>query len=133
MTDKPAEKTYYQGGQVTITSTRAVFWSNTYALANITSVSALAVPASALVPFLLVGGGVLAILFGVVSPDNQLACWGIGAVLVVAGVLYGRAQKPAYVVKIGTAGAEQRAYTSQDKDEIDRIVAALNEAIVQRG
>jgi len=52
----------------------------------------------------------------------------IGAAVVFAGTKV----KNNYIVKIGSAGSEKDSLTSQDKELIDEIVNAINEAIIDR-
>ncbi len=133
MASQQPETTYYEQGSIKVTSARAVFGNTSYALANITSVAAGTISPSVglYIGMVIVGVGIIA--YGFTVKNSGYVCWGAGAVLAVAGVIMARAQKNTYVVKIGTAGGEQRASMSQDRAEVDKIVAALNDAIVKRG
>jgi hypothetical protein len=49
------------------------------------------------------------------------------------GILIGRTNKPEYVVQFGSSSGEIKAYSSKSEDEIKQIVAAINDAIIQKG
>lgn len=145
MTEPHTEKPLYQEGRITITSLRAIFGEKTYPVANITSVEMqthqpvgcfLAV--MALVGVLVAVNSILsmtsasAFAFGAQDRSAEIAVTVIGLILVTLGVVGLRAQKPSYVVKLTTSSGEIKAHTSPDQQEIKRIVAALNDAIIQK-
>ena len=53
--------------------------------------------------------------------------------MIVGGVLWFRALKRTFYIVLHTAGDESRALESKDEGWIDRVVAALNQAIIARG
>jgi len=57
----------------------------------------------------------------------------IGLVVVLGGAFIVYSQKPEYIVRIGSASGEVNALTSPNVKYIQKIVDALNNAIVSRG
>jgi len=127
------ETIYYQDGSITVTNARAVLGSKTYAMANITSVSMGEIPANR-TPGILVAVIGLAILACSASAGSDGAGGIIGGLVVAGfGAFLAYAAKTQYVVKIGSASGESNALTSKDREHIQKIVNAINEAIIKRG
>lgn len=126
------ETTYYNDSGVLVTNARAVLGGTTYPLANVSSVAVgEQVPSSA--PMLVLALCFLASLFCAFGEDTRVI--GISG-LVIFGLLAFAAwqnSKPSYYVKVGSAGGEQKALAGHSKEEVVKIVAALNEAIIGRG
>lgn len=121
---------------ITVTKTRFMADNQTFALANITSVTPVEITASLGWPVALVMIGVLVLLLAVSSggPSSGVLLYGvIGSVVFAGGVFLLIKRKSTFVVMLSTAGGEVKACQSRDGDFILRIVAALNEAIVARG
>ncbi len=131
------EIAYYADSDVMVTSHRAVFGTTTYAMANITSVSMGHRP-----PRLM--WSPLGILFGLAIftlamlqlPEGVAAAilgGAIGLTLVGIGAVIVARAEPIYVIKIASASGEAKAITSENRDYIERIVGAMQQAIVERG
>ena len=131
------ETTYYSDGKVHISNARAVIGGKTYAMANITSVSASTKTPNRLWPLFFGGVGALFVLVGIVlliTRDSMGgSTLGCGAVGLVIGVLMWVSTKTQYLVVIGSASGEVQALRSQDEKYVRKVVAALNKAIVERG
>jgi len=134
------ETTYYQDSNIMVTNIRAVLGSKTYVMANVTSVSMGQIPANRDGGIVFVMGGLLLPLmcFGCsfidkFSSDNLLFAIIIGGLCAGLGVFLAYAAKPQYVVRIGSASGESNALISNDRDYIQKIVNAVNEAIIKRG
>lgn len=125
------EETLYEDASCKVTTTRAIIGGTTYALANITSVKAEVDPAKRGLGIALAVIGGLAVAFGFGPMGNEGIA--VGVVLLVAGITAVALAKASYHVTIGTAGGEVHALTSRDKLVVQRVTAALNEAIVKRG
>lgn len=113
------ERVLLSDGAVAITATRAVFGATTYAIRNLTSVrsSAKTTPAlAALIAF---------VIGGVALFSNPF--FGIPILAIGGYVLWKR--KTTYTVVLATSGGETSAFESADPAQVQRIVAALNEAI----
>jgi hypothetical protein len=57
----------------------------------------------------------------------------LGIIGIVGGITLMVRAKPTYVVRIGSASGEANALASKDRDHIQKIVDAMNEAIIKRG
>lgn len=131
------EVTYYSDGVIQVTNARAVLEGKTYAMSNITSVTMGKIPANPWIGILMAVAGLLMLLFSFsVLPEDvgeRGACLFFALLVVVLGVALAYFAKAKYVVKIGSASGEADALTSTDKDYIQKIVNAINEAIIKRG
>lgn len=117
-----SEKIYYHDAGVVVSDKRFVSEGTTYALHNIASVAA-----GTHAPRKL--GWILALILGlVVIPANPF--FGIPIAALAAWSLYQR--RKAYVVVLRDASGETNALSSRDRATIEKIVAALNLAIVER-
>ena len=128
-----SEVNYYQDGTVTITNARAVLGGKTYAMSNITSVAMGAKPAN-------VQPGIVVALIGLAIAACSLSAGNSGAVGVIFGILVlvgGIAlavmAKASYIVRIGSASGETDGLVSNDTEYVQKIVNAVNEAIIKRG
>jgi len=122
------EKVYYSDGAITVTSTRAVLGAKTYAMANITSVTLGENKAA-----VGCGGALLFVgaLFAIGLFSGETIMLGIfGLIILVVGVVL-MTQK-SYVVRIGSASGEANALENKDRSYIKKIVAAVNQAIIER-
>lgn len=130
--DRPSEMTIYEEGGVKITTARAVLGGKTYAMSNITSVSMSSeVESAGCITFGLIIGGAAVIIWGVAVGEWLMA--GIGLVMAVGGFYLNRGEKTKYTVRIGSSSGEADALTSYDQAEIQKIIDAMNDAIVRRG
>lgn len=129
-----SEVNYYQDGAVTVTNARAVLGGKTYAMANITSVSMGMRPANRVV-------GIVVALVGLVIAACSAAAGGdasfggilFGILVLGAGIALTVMAKPSYIVRIGSASGEADGLVSKDREHIQKIVNAMNEAIIRRG
>ena len=117
------EREFFRYEDVTVTNSRFIVASQTFAMSNITSVRASVTPPSRFWPIAFVVVGVLFLLGS--------AAVGIG--LIVIGGIWLALQKTYYHVSLTTAGGETKALTSDQQEYIDKVVRALNDAIVHRG
>jgi uncharacterized protein DUF6232 len=125
------ETTYYDEGGIKITSARAVLGGKTYSMSNITSVSASAKAPSLIVPLLLWLAGAFFVVMAV--GNGGWVNWVIAAVLIAFGIFIWRVSPTMHTVRIGSASGEANAYSTNSKVMIDKIVAAINTAIIKRG
>jgi hypothetical protein len=123
-----------------VTSARVIFKAQTYSLANVSSVSAFTMAASR-VGWILIGGfmglvGLITTVAGFSSKGSAPSGTACGVVFLAAGAamfLYGILRKDTHFVRLTAAGGETNAWQSHDLSYIQRIVGAINEAIVRRG
>jgi hypothetical protein len=135
--DHRAETTYYSRNGVTITTTRAMFREKVYPINGMTSVRPVRIEPDQTAPILLLILCLFVIAcsghFAIAENKNLIVL----ALFAVAGgvicILWLRNLRPKHAVFICTAAREQQAYVTQDRDEVYRIVEALNRAFVDRG
>jgi hypothetical protein len=116
------EKVFYDQGNVLVSNKRVVSQCTTYTLQNTASVGAGADSPGKM-------GGILVILIGLASfTANPF----FGVPVIVIGVWYLYKRRKSYLVVLRDASGETNALRSYDWAEIERIVSALNHAIVER-
>ena len=119
------EKTFYQDGHVTVTQSRYVTHSKTYAMRNISSVHIFEVVKSRKFPVAMIIVG----LFMLCSDSARM----VGFFILAFGVLLLFLIKNEFSVRISTNSGEADSIVSKDKLYIQKIVDALNDAIIHRG
>lgn len=116
------EQTFFSENGVTVTQARFVVPNQTFAMSGVTSVSARTTAPSKTGPIVL-------ILIGI----PLLVAFGLGLLLIIGGIVWLTQLKPTYTVVLTSASGQASAYTSRDQELIQRIVAAVTDAIVARG
>ena len=119
------EKVYLEEGGVTVTKARFIVPAQTHAMSGITSVKA-AVDQPLKGPAILGGIGVLMMFAGEVGAV-------ILGLLLIAGAILWFIKGKKHIVVLSSASGEAKAISSNNSDFIVRIIAALNEAIIDRG
>lgn len=119
------ETTFYQDSSVTVTQSRYITQSKTYAMRNISSVHIFEIEKSKVPP-------ILFILLGIPFLFSGDFFW-IGLILIILGLLMFFTIKNEYSVRISTNAGEANSIISKNKEYIKKIVNALNDAIVHRG
>jgi multisubunit Na+/H+ antiporter MnhC subunit len=119
------EITFYKDMNVTVTQSRYITHSKTYAMRNISSVHIFEIIKSKKLPVLMIIIGLL-LLF---SSDLRI----MGFIILLVGVALLLAIKNEFAVRISTNSGEANSIISKDKLYIQKIVNALNEAIIHRG
>ncbi|MEH3113754.1 DUF6232 family protein [Pedobacter terrae] len=119
------EFTFYQDGNVTVTQSRFVTNSKTYAMRNISSVHIFEIIKSKTLPITMIIIGVL-MLF---SDASRV----LGLILLTLGIFILAFTKNEFSVRISTNSGEVNSIVSKDRLYIQNIVSALNDAIVYRG
>ena len=118
------EITFFQNEGVRVTNTRFIVDGQTYAMNNITSVKPTNTPPSRVGPAVLLVIGV-----GLLLGKNFI----LGAAFAALGTFWWSQQKTLYHVLLHTAGGEAKALNTHQRDYLEQVVAALNNAIVHRG
>ena len=120
------EKTFYQDQNVTVTQARFVVSGKTYAMRNISSVSNYRIKKS-------MGTEVLLIIIGIIS--ILIGGYGliIGLILLAIGIGSIMMTKDDFSVQISSNSGESKALVSKDQNYVQKIVDAVNEAMVHRG
>lgn len=119
------EVTFYQEGNVIVTQSRFVTASKTYAMRNISSVFLYEIVKSRKLPIALVVIGIL-----MLTSDSARI---FGLCVLALGIALLFLIKNEFAVRISTNAGESNSIVSKDRAYIQRIVTALNEAIIHRG
>lgn len=119
-----AEHVLFREGSVTVTNARFIVSGQTYVMNGVTSIRSHRQEPSRALPLLLC-------FFGLVLFIGDAYVWGVAAA--AAGLAWLLAQKTQFTVVLSTAAGEQKALTSADRAFVQRIIDALNEAVIMRG
>ncbi|WP_433704439.1 DUF6232 family protein [Paraburkholderia sacchari] len=122
------ETVIFNEGQVTVTDVRFITPSETYAMSGVTSVRTLREEPKRTALICL---GLVGVIFAVFA--TTLAMHIVGAFVAVAAAAAAARQRPTFFLVIKTASGESRAVVSQNHEFINRVVGAVNDAIVIRG
>jgi hypothetical protein len=123
-----------QEGSYTVTNARFVTPGATYAMSGIQSVRTLTETPNSLKKYGALIAGIF-LVFGGLSQlftgqfQNATGC----AIFAVGSIIYYINAKAKYFVVLSQASGEASAVSSSEKDFIDKICTALNEAIIHRG
>ena len=118
------EKVFLKDNNVTVTQARYIANGKTYTMRNISSVSLFTLKSSYTLETILIVVGVILLIAGTYI---------VGGILGAIGVTLMVIKKDEYAVRISTNSGETNSLTSKDKDYIQKIVDALNDAIIHRG
>lgn len=119
---------------VKITNERAIIGTKTYAISEVTSVSMDVNEPKLFLPiFFIVIAGVCSVLIALSDMREYSEFLTTSLYLGIAGLLFFIfSQKTKYSVRIRSASGELKVLETFDREHVERIVKALNEAIVQR-
>lgn len=119
---------------VKITNERAIIGTKTYSISEVTSVSMDVNEPKLFLPiFFIVIAGVCSVLIAISDMREYSEFLTTSLYLGIAGLLFFIfSQKTKYSVRIKSASGELKVFETFDKEHVERIVKALNEAIVQR-
>lgn len=118
-----AEQTFFEYEDVKVTNARFISGSQTYAMSNVTSVKAFEQKPKRL-------WGILLLIIGLAVAINAPV---IGIVVAAGAAIYLFMQKTVYHVMLATSGGEVSALKTYQQEYLQKVVSALNEAIVHRG
>lgn len=119
-----SEKTFFDYDGVKVTNARFVVDGQTFAMSNITSVSSVEETPGR------VGPCIVGLLGAAMCASKN---YGVGLLFIAAAAFWLWRQKSKFHVVLRTSGGENRALTSKQRNYVEQVVAALNEAIVHRG
>src|SRR5450830_252333 len=109
-------------GNVKVTTARFVVDGQTYAMNGVTSVRQFEKTPPIILP----------IIIGIVGFGTLFGQALVGLVIIGIAVAIWKMMKASHSVILATASGASTALTSKDKGHIERVVAALNDAIVKR-
>jgi Family of unknown function (DUF6232) len=119
------EKVFYQDANVSVTQSRFMASSKTYAMRNISSVSIYRKERSKKLEIIMI---ILGLALTAVESSRVL-----GIILLLLGIVLLFILKDQYSVRISSNSGEADGFVSKDKELINKIVGAVNEAIIYRG
>jgi hypothetical protein len=128
-----SEQPLLEEGGIFISTSRFVAGSQTYAVSGITSVRAQVEHPSKKGPVITIVVGTFFVLSSFVAAHDAYIGFLIGLPLMALGVWAFRRRVPLYSVVLRSASGEQKATTSTNKELIQRLIGALNQAIIARG
>lgn len=117
------EKTFFEYEDVKVTNTRFITGGQTFAMSNITSVKAFEKKPERLF-------GIIALLVGLGVMSQSFM---VGIVIATAAAFYLYQQKTIFHVMLSTSGGESSALKTFQRDYLNKVVSALNDAIIHRG
>jgi hypothetical protein len=132
------EQTFYSDSQVHVTNARLIIAGKTYALANITSVEAMKISPSKGGVVWCVILGVIFGFFGLLLVGDRYSSVAAGFMLLLGGFLFvvaffvSKGLTPSCALRIASTSGEVDALRDENSSRIERITAAINEAIVSR-
>ncbi|GGR12205.1 DUF6232 family protein [Deinococcus ruber] len=119
------ETIFFEDAGIKVTNSRFMTHGQTYALGGITSVSRLVEKPKRLIPVLIFFAGLAT--FGV---SNSVF---LPLIFIAIAVFIWISQKPKYVVMIRNASGDSRTLVDPNLTRVNKVIAALNDAIVHRG
>lgn len=132
------EQVFLNEANVYVSSTRVVIERITFAMAHVTSVRTHYTPPNVSFSLLLILVGGAATLFGFIATgrsgqDGPAFTLVAGLILLIVGIVLYRAQQPTYEVAIVNSAREHQTFTTADGVFVQRIQAAIADALNYRG
>lgn len=124
--NQQTEKIFYQDNNVLVTQSRFIANNKTYAMRNISSVSNYRITKNSTGIYLLIFIGIIVLIAG----GNGIL-WGL--LLIGVGITLIMTMKDDFSVQINSNSGESKALISKDQMYIQKIVDAINDAIIHRG
>lgn len=117
------------GRAIRVTTGRLVVGDVTYAVANVTSVRA-AVDDDTTKAITV---GAMALVLGfVLATNGSPAASGFSLVVGIACLIFAKFHRPVRSIWIRTTAGEVQAFTTQDKEIADKVLAAIHQAVGSR-
>jgi len=127
------ETTFYSDSLVRVTNARLMIGQTTYAMLNITSVMTAKENPSIVGPVLLLTIGAICFIGGL---SGGWSSGGVTLGFLMVGIGGGWLKerlKPKYHLRISSSSGEANVVTSKDKQTIEKMVQAVNEAMIGAG
>jgi hypothetical protein len=118
------EHTFFEYEDVKVTNARFVSSGQTYAMNNVTSVKPFEQKPSRV-------GGVIVLLIGLIIMSTSSAM--VGLIIAALAAYYLYQQKTVFHVILATSAGETKALKTYQRDYLEKVIGALNDAIVYRG
>ncbi|EOZ3812814.1 DUF6232 family protein [Citrobacter youngae] len=123
-----SEKEFYRNGNVSISNSRFIVGTTTYAMNGVTSVKRGQNEPSKAAPVIV---GLIGVVM--VFAASTFLFKGIGALVALACIAWFKSLKTEYLVFLNSSSGESQALASTDKEYIDQVIHNLNESIIHRG
>jgi hypothetical protein len=117
------EKVFFEYDGVKVTNARFIVDGQTFAMTNVTSVKSHEQSPSRLFPILL-------LLFGLLCTASTPA---VGIPIAGGAIFWLYKQRTLYHIMLRTSAGESSALKTYQRDYLNKVVLALNDAIVHRG
>lgn len=119
------EVTFFEYEDVKVTNTRFINGSQTYAMNNITSVKTYEQKPNRNL-------GILICIIGLgITITGQEPI--IGILIMAAAIIFMYLQKTIFHVMLATSGGETSALKTHQREYLNKVISAVNQAIVHRG
>jgi hypothetical protein len=118
------ERIFFEYEDVKVTNARFINGNQTYAMHNVTSIKPYEEPPNRLV-------GIIVLLVGLAIMVD--ASFMTGVLVTAAAAFYLYQQKTTYQILLSTSAGETTALVTYQREYLDRVITALNSAIVHRG
>lgn len=135
MNTSNSEETIYSDSEVTVTTARVLCAGTTYAIGNITSVKMRDTPPNAIPTLVAIAIGICGLVTALARLEfnaGVVFLFVVGIALIAFAVRHVHQLTPDYHLLISSSSGEVRAFTSKDRQQVEQIVAAVNEAIVRQ-
>lgn len=117
------EKIFFEYEDVKVTNSRFISGGQTYVMNNITSVKPFEQNPSRI-------GGIVVFLIGLAAMSSNVL---VGLLVCAAAAYFLYQQKTVFHILLATSAGETKALVTYQRDYLDKVIAALNNAIVSRG
>ncbi|MBY0240172.1 MAG: hypothetical protein K2X55_12740 [Burkholderiaceae bacterium] len=117
------ERTFFESGDVKVTNARFISGGQTFAMNNVTSVKPFEQKPSRV-------GGILLLGFGLIV---MVSSFFVGLVIAGLAAYFLYQQKTIYQILLATSAGETKALVTHERDYLDSVITALNDAIIYRG
>jgi hypothetical protein len=130
-----SEETIYSDSDVTVTTSRVLCGRMTFKLKNVTVVKTGETHPSAIPTLLAIAIGLCVLVTALARLEFNAAVVFLfvgGIALIAFAVRHVHQLTPDYHLFISSSSGEVQAFTSKDRQQVERIVAGVNEALVRR-
>jgi hypothetical protein len=128
------ETVFFNFNGIIVSNSRFIVRSQTYAMQSVTSVKPGVVKPSRTVALAFIFIGVLLLIAELLALiDQQGVLLVAGVVAILLSLIAWYLAKPRYSVVLHTSAGEHHALVSDNKQDIEHVLQALNQAIVSRG
>jgi hypothetical protein len=117
------EKTFFEYDDVKVTNARFISGGQTYAMSNLTSVKTFEEKPKRF-------WGILIFLFGLMALNSSTV---VGIAICAAAAFYLYKQKTVFHIMLATSSGETSALKTYQPEYLNKVVGALNNAIIHRG